>query len=112
MVWTQEYDYTFKVEESACTQLADILTYLAHKKKIEIPKVVVPPPPPKVIPNAHTLFFDGAYRRGVGKARGGLVLLDPKGAIEMEETLILPESMSNNEAEFDILILKLKGCMA
>ena len=73
---------------------------------------MVPPPPPKVIPNAHTLFFDGAYRRGVGKVGRGLVLLDPKGEIEMEETLILPESMSNNEEKFDILILGLKAWIA
>ncbi|MCO5606643.1 hypothetical protein L7F22_060831 [Adiantum nelumboides] len=84
----------------------------AHEKKIEIPKVKVPPPPPKVIPNAYTLFFDGAFRRGVGKARGGLVLLDPEGKVDMEETLVLTDSLSNNEAEFDILILRLKACIS
>ncbi|MCO5581351.1 hypothetical protein L7F22_051324 [Adiantum nelumboides] len=112
MMELQEYEYTFKVEDSVRAQLVDLLTYRAHEKKIEIPKVKVPPPPPKVIPNAYTLFFDGAFRRGVGKARGGLVLLDPEGKVDMEETLVLTDSMSNNEAEFDILILGLKACIS
>ncbi|MCO5587328.1 hypothetical protein L7F22_041277 [Adiantum nelumboides] len=72
----------------------------------------VPPPPPKVIPNVYTLFFDGAFRRGVGKAGGGLVLLDPEGKVDMEETLVLTDSMSNNEAKFHILILGLKACIS
>ncbi|MCO5591203.1 hypothetical protein L7F22_045184 [Adiantum nelumboides] len=112
MMELQEYEYTFKVEDSARAQLADLLTYRAHEKKIEIPKVKVPPPPPKVIPNAYTLSFDGAFRRGVGKAGGGLVLLDPEGKVDMEETLVLTDSMSNNEVEFDILILGLKACIS
>ena len=111
MVELQEYEYTFKVKDSARAQLADLLTYQAHEKKIKVPKIVVPQPPPKVIPDAHTLSSNGAYRRGAGKAGGGFVLLSPLGEVELEETIVLAESMSNNEAEFDILIVGLKACI-
>ncbi|MCO5591166.1 hypothetical protein L7F22_045147 [Adiantum nelumboides] len=78
----QSYEYTFEVENS----------------------VSLPPPPPKVLSNAYTLFFDGAFRRATGKARGGLVLVNPKGEVVMKEQVTLDGSTSNNEAEYDILI--------
>ena len=62
-----------------------------------MPKVVVPLPPPKVVPDTHTLFFDGAYRRGAKKARRGFVLLNSLDEVELEEAVVLAESMSNNE---------------
>ena len=66
---------------------------------------MVPQPLPKVILNACTLFFDGAYRRGAMKARVGFVLLSPLDEVELEEAIVLANSMSNNEAEFDTLIV-------
>ena len=92
--------------------MADLLTYRVHEKKIAIPEVRVAPPPPKVIPNAYTLFFDGAYRRASGKVGIVLVLLNPQGEIEMHEHVVLPKSLSNNEAEYDILILGLRACIS
>ena len=76
------------MEDSAQAQLADLLTYQVHKKKIKVPKVVVPQPPPKVILDAHTLFFDGAYRRRIKKAGGGFALPNPMGEIELEEIVV------------------------
>ncbi|MCO5586505.1 hypothetical protein L7F22_040445 [Adiantum nelumboides] len=80
---------------------------------IKVPNVrPLPPPPPKVISNAYTLFFDGAFRRATGKARGGLVLVNPEGEVVMKEQVTLDGSTSNNEAEYDILISGLKICLA
>ena len=111
MVELEEYEYTFKVEDSAQAQLADLLTYQAHEKKTEVPKVVVPQPPAKVILDAHTLFFDEDYGRGVGKFRGGFVFLSTLVEVELEKTVVLAESMSKNEANFCILIVGLKACI-
>ncbi|MCO5548770.1 hypothetical protein L7F22_002232 [Adiantum nelumboides] len=72
----------------------------------------LPPPPPKVLSNAYTLFFDGAFRRATGKVGGGLVLVNPKGEVVMKEQVTLDGSISNNEAEYDILISGLKICLA
>ena len=60
----QEFQYSFKVEESVRAQLAGILNYTVHEKEIKVPEVkTLPLLPPKSVPNAFTLFFDGAFRR-------------------------------------------------
>ncbi|MCO5592239.1 hypothetical protein L7F22_046237 [Adiantum nelumboides] len=105
----QSYEYTFKVENSVRAQLAGILTYQLHEKVIKVPNVrPLPPSPPKVLSNAYTLFFDGAFRRATGKAGEGLVLVNPEGEVVMKEQVTLDGSTSNNEAEYDILISGLK----
>ena len=81
MVELQEYEYTFKVEDNTQAQLADLLTYQAHEKKIDVPKVVVPQPPPNIILDAPTLFFDKAYKRGFRKVEAGFILLSPLGEV-------------------------------
>ncbi|WP_129357314.1 reverse transcriptase-like protein, partial [Enterobacter cloacae complex sp. CH23B] len=108
----QEFQYSFKVEDSVRAQLAGILTYRVHEKEIKVPQVkTLPLPPPKSIPNAFTLFFDGAFRRATGKVGGGLVLLNPSGEVVMKEKVNLPGSTSNNEAEYDTLLHGLKMCI-
>ncbi|MCO5576269.1 hypothetical protein L7F22_030078 [Adiantum nelumboides] len=109
----QSYEYTFKVKTSVRAQLAGILTYRLHEKVIKVPNVrPLPPPPPKVLSNAYTLFFDGAFRRATGKAGGGLVLVSPEGEVVMKEQVTLDGSTSNNEAEYDVLISGLKIFLA
>ncbi|MCO5607892.1 hypothetical protein L7F22_062094 [Adiantum nelumboides] len=109
----QSYEYTFKVENSVRAQLARILTYQLHEKVIKVPNVrPLPPPPPKALSNVYTLFFDGAFRRAIGKAGGGLVLVNPKGEVVMKEQVALDGSTSNNEAKYDVLISGLKICLA
>ncbi|MCO5571616.1 hypothetical protein L7F22_025362 [Adiantum nelumboides] len=114
--WTiefQEFQYSFKVlvEDSVRAQLAGILTYKVHERDITMSEVKsLPVPPPKSIPNAFTLFFDGAFRKATGKAGGGLVLFDPNGEVVIKEHMILSGSMSNNEAEYDILLHGLHIC--
>ncbi|MCO5566375.1 hypothetical protein L7F22_020052 [Adiantum nelumboides] len=109
----QSYEYTFKVENSVRAQLARILTYRLHEKVIKVPNVrPLPPPPPKVLSNAYTFFFDGAFRRATGKAGGGLALVNPGGEVVMKEQVTLDGSTSNNEAEYDVLINGLKILLA
>ncbi|MCO5552581.1 hypothetical protein L7F22_006094 [Adiantum nelumboides] len=81
----QSYEYTFKATSSSTT---------------------------KVLSNAYTLFFDGAFRRATGKAGGGLVLVNQEGEMVMKERVTLNGSTSNNEAEYDVLISGLKICLA
>ncbi|MCO5551649.1 hypothetical protein L7F22_005153 [Adiantum nelumboides] len=109
----QSYEYTFKVENSVRAQLARILTYQLHEKVIKVPNVrSLPPPPPKFLSNTYTLFFDGAFRRATGKARGGLVLVNPEGEVAMKEQVTLDGSTGNNEAKYDVLISGLKIFLA
>lgn len=90
----------FKVKDSVRAQLADILTYKVHEKKISFLDVKnLPQPPPKVILGAHTLFFDGALKRATGKVGGGLVLLDPNGEVVKRKQVELSQATSSsNEA--------------
>ncbi|MCO5603989.1 hypothetical protein L7F22_058146 [Adiantum nelumboides] len=109
----QSYEYTFKVENSVRAQLAGILTYRLNEKVIKVPNFrPLPPPPPKILSNAYTLFFNGAFRRATRKAGGGLVLVNPEGEMVMKEQVTLDGSISNNEAEYDVLISGLKICLA
>ncbi|MCO5561636.1 hypothetical protein L7F22_015257 [Adiantum nelumboides] len=109
----QEFQYSFKVEDSVRAQLAGILTYRVHERDIKVPEVkTLPLPPPKSLPNAFTLFFDGAFRKATGKAGGGLVLHDSNGEVVMKKHVKLPDSTSNNEAEYDILLHGLQVCVS
>ncbi|MCO5610844.1 hypothetical protein L7F22_065086 [Adiantum nelumboides] len=79
----------------------------------ETPEVkTLPLPPPKSLPNAFTLFFDGAFRNATGKAGGGLLLHDSNGEVVMKKHVKLPDSTSNNEAEYDILLHGLQVCVS
>ncbi|MCO5558777.1 hypothetical protein L7F22_012364 [Adiantum nelumboides] len=90
-----------------------ILTYRLHEKVIKVPNVrPFPPPPPKVLSNAYTLFFDGAFRGATRKAGGGLILVNPEDEVVMKEQVTLDGSTSNNEAEYDVLISSLKIFLA
>ncbi|MCO5550246.1 hypothetical protein L7F22_003729 [Adiantum nelumboides] len=95
-------------------QMPNILTtYRMHEKIDKVPNIKsLPPPPAKILLDAYTLFFDGAFRRATGKAGGGLVLVSPKGEVVAREQAILEGSTSNNEAEYDVSINGLKMCLA
>ncbi|MCO5601725.1 hypothetical protein L7F22_055848 [Adiantum nelumboides] len=97
---------------SQMTMSPRISKWLMELQSYEYTFKPLPPPPPKVLSNAYTLFFDGAFRRATGKAGGGLVLVNPEGEVVMKEQVTLDGSTSNNEAEYDILISGLKICLA
>ncbi|MCO5586543.1 hypothetical protein L7F22_040484 [Adiantum nelumboides] len=101
------------VEDSVRAQLAGIVTYRVHERDIKVPEVqTLPLPPPKSLPNASTLFFDGAFRKATGKAGGGLILHDSNGEVVMKKHVKLPDSTSNNEAKYDILLHGLQVCVS
>ncbi|MCO5569771.1 hypothetical protein L7F22_023486 [Adiantum nelumboides] len=109
----QEFQYSFKVEDSVRAQLAGILTYKVHERDTKVPEVkILLLPPPKSIPNAFTLLFDGEFRKAIGKLGGGPVILDPNGEVVTKEHVKLPSSTSNNEAEYGILLYGLHMCLA
>ncbi|MCO5581006.1 hypothetical protein L7F22_034882 [Adiantum nelumboides] len=109
----QGYEYTFNVEDSVRAQLANILTYGMYEKIIKVPNLkALPPPPAKILSDAYTLFFDGAFRRATCKPMEGLVLVIPEGEVVVREQVILEGSTSNNEAKYDVLINGLKMCIA
>ncbi|MCO5551814.1 hypothetical protein L7F22_005317 [Adiantum nelumboides] len=97
---------------SQMTMSSRISKWLMELQSYEYTFKPLPPPPPKVLSNAYTLFFDGAFRRATGKAGGGLVLVNPEGEVVMKEQVTLDGSTSNNETEYDILISGLKICLA
>ncbi|MCO5611170.1 hypothetical protein L7F22_065420 [Adiantum nelumboides] len=103
------YEYSFKVEDNVRAQLANILTHRINEKNIKVTNVKsLPPPPTKILLDAYTLFFDGAFRKATGKTGGGLVLVSPKGEVVAREQVILEGSTRNNEAEYDVLVNGLK----
>ncbi|MCO5553222.1 hypothetical protein L7F22_006743 [Adiantum nelumboides] len=109
----QEFQYSFNVEDSVRAQLAGILTYRVHERDIKVLEVkTLPLPPLKSLPNAFTLFFDKAFRKATGKAGGGLVLHDSNGEVVMKKHVKFPDSTSNNEAEYDILLHGLQVCVS
>ncbi|MCO5589523.1 hypothetical protein L7F22_043491 [Adiantum nelumboides] len=50
--------------------------------------------------------------KATGKAGGGLVLHDSNGEVVMKKHVKLPDSTSNNEAEYDILLHGLQVCVS
>ncbi|MCO5607134.1 hypothetical protein L7F22_061327 [Adiantum nelumboides] len=55
---------------------------------------------------------DLVLRKATGKAKGGLVLHDSNGEVVMKKHVQLPDSTSNNEAEYDILLHGLQVCVS
>ncbi|MCO5573421.1 hypothetical protein L7F22_027192 [Adiantum nelumboides] len=51
-------------------------------------------------------------RKAIGKAGGGLVLHDSNGEAVMKKHVKLPDFVSNNEAEYDILLHGLQLCVS
>ncbi|MCO5578803.1 hypothetical protein L7F22_032649 [Adiantum nelumboides] len=62
--------------------------------------------------SARELLREFEKRKATGKAGGGLVLHDSNGEVFMKKHVKLPDSMSNNEAEYDILLHGLQVCVS
>ena len=107
----QEYDYSFIVEDSTRASLADVLTYKVREKKVTKAKEEKIYLPQEDLEEAHTLYFDGAYRRQLGKAAGGIIILSPSKEVIMKKGTTLKDAHSNNEAEYFTLIFGLNECI-
>ncbi|MCO5566676.1 hypothetical protein L7F22_020354 [Adiantum nelumboides] len=60
---------------------------------------------------AHSLYFDGAYKRKVDKATVGVVIYDEEGRKVFGKGLMRENIHSNNEAEYAALSLGLEWCL-
>ncbi|MCO5590345.1 hypothetical protein L7F22_044314 [Adiantum nelumboides] len=64
LVRLEEFEYTVQVESSTCVSLAGMLTHRCYERKV---KVKAPRPEPVEVQaklsGAHSLYFDGAYKR-------------------------------------------------
>ncbi|MCO5554918.1 hypothetical protein L7F22_008456 [Adiantum nelumboides] len=78
IVELQELQFSFLVEESTRSTLANFLTYkeaplLVKEDTLKKPHMEAPD-----IDNAFLLFFDGSYRKSHNEASGGVVIYDPQ----------------------------------
>ena len=62
--------------------------------------------------NAHALYFDGAYKRIKDRAAAGIVVFSPEGDKLYGEGISLEDVHSNNEAEYQALLLGLRWCLS
>ena len=91
--------------------LADVLTYKVREKKVTKAKEEKIYLPQEDLEEAHTLYFDGAYRRQLGKAARGIIILSPSKEVIMKKGTTLKDAHSNNEAEYFTLIFGLNECI-
>ena len=78
----QEFEYTIQVESSTRASLAGLLTHCPLEKKMKSSMPTPPPPVEVKLEAAHSLFFDGAYKRVIDKAKIiaiGMAVYDPLG---------------------------------
>ncbi|MCO5593519.1 hypothetical protein L7F22_047533 [Adiantum nelumboides] len=80
LIRLQEFEYTVQVESSTRDSLAGILTHRHFEKKVKPQgEEVLPPPEPVKLEEAHSLYFDGAYKRNLDKAAAGVVVFNEEG---------------------------------
>lgn len=114
MKWTlelQEFEFEFKVDHLVRAQIADVLVHKSQDVPSYPKRETTACEEEEDIPNAHTLWFDGAYRRVLQKSSGGIVIKDPGGITVFTRSMTLEEVASNNEAEYLTLMLGLKQCL-
>ncbi|MCO5603591.1 hypothetical protein L7F22_057742 [Adiantum nelumboides] len=113
LVRLQEFEYTVQVESSTQANLAGMLTHRCYERKV---KVKAPRPKPVEVQaklsGAHSLYFDGAYKRKVDKASVGISIQDENGQKVFGKGLLVENTHSNNEAEYAALTLGLEWCVS
>ncbi|MCO5561833.1 hypothetical protein L7F22_015457 [Adiantum nelumboides] len=79
-------------------------------------KVKAPGPEPVEVQaklsGAHSLYFDGAYKRKVDKASVGILIQDENGQKVFGKGLLVENTHSNNEAQYAALALGLEWCVS
>ncbi|MCO5564550.1 hypothetical protein L7F22_018214 [Adiantum nelumboides] len=113
LVRLQEFEYTVKVESSTHASLVSMLTHRCYERK---GKVKAPGPEPVEVQaklsEAHSLYFDGAYKRKVDKASVDISIQDEDGQKVFGKGLLVENTHSNNEAEYAALALGLEWCVS
>ncbi|MCO5583604.1 hypothetical protein L7F22_037517 [Adiantum nelumboides] len=112
LVRLQEFKYTVQVENSTRASLAGLLTHRCYEKKLKVkPTMVKVEEEVSKLGEAHSLYFDVAYKRKVDKAAVGVVIYDKEGRKVFGKGLMLENVHSNNEAEYAALSLGLEWCL-
>ena len=106
----QEFQYGFLVEESTRATLANILTYREQPTCIKEKDLPISKEESIEIDNAFVLFFDGSYKKSLGEATRGIVILNSHGYLIHKEGLKLSVH-SNNESEYEALWRGLQICL-
>ncbi|MCO5563782.1 hypothetical protein L7F22_017430 [Adiantum nelumboides] len=112
LVHLQEFEYIVQVESSTRASLSGLLTHRCYEKKLKVKSAMV-----KVeekaskFSEAHSLYFDGTYKRKVDKATVGVVIYDKESTKVFCKGLMLENVHSNNEAEYAALSLGLEWCL-
>ncbi|MCO5612825.1 hypothetical protein L7F22_067096 [Adiantum nelumboides] len=90
-----------------------MLTHQCYERKV---KVKAPGPEPVEVQaklsGAHSLYFDGAYKRKVDKASVDISVQDENGQKVFGKGLLVENTHSNNEAEYAALALGLEWCVS
>ncbi|MCO5570537.1 hypothetical protein L7F22_024260 [Adiantum nelumboides] len=113
LVRLQEFEYTVQVENSTRASLAGMLTHRCYERKVKVK--ALGPEPVEVqakLSGAHSLYFDGAYKRKVDKASVGISIQDENGQKVFGKGLLVENTHSNNEAEYAALALGLEWCVS
>ncbi|MCO5579623.1 hypothetical protein L7F22_033480 [Adiantum nelumboides] len=112
LIRLKEFEYTVQLENSTRASLGGILTHRHFEKKVKPQgEEVLPSPKPVKLKEAHSLYFDGAYKRIIDKAATGVVVFDEEGEKIFSTSELLKNSHSNNEVEYAALILGLEWCV-
>ncbi|MCO5562091.1 hypothetical protein L7F22_015717 [Adiantum nelumboides] len=100
------------VEKSTRASLAGLLTHRCYEKKLKVkPTMVKVEEEVSKFGEAHSLYFDDAYKRKVDKAVVGVVIYDEEGRKVFGKGLMLENVHSNNEPEYAALSLGLEWCL-
>ncbi|MCO5602168.1 hypothetical protein L7F22_056296 [Adiantum nelumboides] len=90
-----------------------MLTHRCYERKVNVKA-----PGPELVEvqaklsGAHSLYFDGAYKRKVDKASVGISIQDENGQKVFGKGLLVENMHSNNEAEYVALALGLEWCVS
>ncbi|MCO5573310.1 hypothetical protein L7F22_027079 [Adiantum nelumboides] len=113
LVRLQKFEYTLQVESSTRASLAGMLTHRCYERKV---KVKAPRPKPVEVQaklsGAHSLYFDGAYKRKVDKVSVGISIQDKDGQKVFGKGILVENTHSNNGAEYAALALGLEWCVS
>ncbi|MCO5582485.1 hypothetical protein L7F22_036381 [Adiantum nelumboides] len=109
LVQLQEFEYTVQVESSTQASLLGMLTHRCYERKVKAKPLGPEPVEVEEKPSgAHSLYFDGAYKRKVDKASVGISIQDENGHKVFGKGLLKENTHSSNEAEYVALVLGLE----
>ncbi|MCO5567201.1 hypothetical protein L7F22_020889 [Adiantum nelumboides] len=101
------------MESSTRVSLAGMLTHRCYERK---PKVKPPRPKPievqAKLSGAHSLYFDGPYKRKVDKASVDISIQDENDQKVFGKGLLVEKTHSNNEAKYAASALGLEWCVS